>query len=564
MAVRAGDLSYFKALLERYKQCPVPSLSEISTLAIAKEIFAQISAIDRSVLLTHLPESDDLMETLRVIDGSQHHTRTFLPVLDAATLIVNNSIEPVSTKKASELANELLSLGIESEQDLGWKGFYESVVEGLCQLALPGTSSQEELDSDSGAVDERTLESEVRIAAELQEAIADGPGQLATAQEEGASNAAERLELVVNEQEVYRSAHQAYFEQRNYERVLQVLEHSCSFDAICLRARALTKLRRFQEAHEAFDLGFQKAENAEQTHLILHRKAVAHLEKHKTTKEPASIEGCVAALLASLRHGKSFYMAKVTWDLFQMAGRKDWEELISKKYKVHHLMWHSAALLLQNPQAIDDGYKLMRTFPMGLAAKYLGGEVSLRSLIQEERIDLPLAILSGWHVLKKKPGEWSCLPDGFRKLVYEHLTRAAEILLREGHFFLATQCAKNAWVEGHMVGFAVESSLLFASALVHAGDFEQLAHWVTSAGSFAGREKAILLSDLLWAFRDHHDIGKAKILSSSSGAGRKTYVVTRESVKSNFERARPLFPIAAKEPYWHSILKHYFPGENFS
>lgn len=326
----------------------------------------------------------------------------------------------------------------------------------------------------------------------------------------------------------------------------------------------MTKLGRFREAHQQFDVGFKLAKYPTEKNFLLNRRAAAYLEEYKGHKKPTLLEGCIASLLGALSQGNSYYAALIALDAFKSADFKVWEDLIRKKYKVHDLMWKCAAVLCEDPRQISSAFTLMSAFPMPSVTPFLKEKDFLKILSTQQRVDLPLAIFSGWHLLQKEAQPWSFENAAQVLAIYSRLRDSARLLLSKQLFFLSALYARNAWAQSHQVDSTFEATVLYASVLAQMGNFEELEKWGKTAWQYMKKRNSISFLYLMNAFCDHHHIGQQRTRIGARGNCSTIYTVTVEDVREEFGHAKMLFSDAGQDPYWRKILTHYFPGEDFS
>lgn len=236
MVVQTGGIKHFRELLDRYWRCKVPSLTEAKTIACTHEIFLSIAQLDRGALLEGFAGERGLDELIAKIDGAQNFVRSFLPVLEAATFIINASVEPVNSPKLQEQIDTLLGLGLEAFDQPGWKQFYQIVFEKLFELGSqieespPATSADEvgsEIEASGKALDSKQRD-QLRIKREIHEAIAaeysgDAVGQSHEPPRSAEASTQTPLELTFAPKERLACARKAYFEEKDYAKVARLL-----------------------------------------------------------------------------------------------------------------------------------------------------------------------------------------------------------------------------------------------------------------------------------------------------------------------------------------------------
>lgn len=594
-------LGHFQQLLTKYKKCAVPNLDNPQAVVTASNIFTEIMAIDRQVIAGEFSGTPGVAKLVKEIDGAQLFAHPFLSVFEAAFVVLNASVIPSTEEELQPSIDKLTRSGLEGIQSEEWKAFYQSVLDRLLKAA-PQNEQSEKLDD---AVDNQPEESEAvedpkedaaQVAAQEKEAqekqveeeedqkeavqevagqeksdeppleesfsmvsITRPPEETETHHEiktiqAGSVVIVEKSSLQENSyalaEWIYSKEGDYNSKKQDYNKVVELLSEPEGFLPWLLLARALTKLGKYKEAQNAFGEANNLSRTADEAHLLLDRRAWAYLEWYKATKDPnqkrVCSEGCLTCLIDAQQYGRLPFFAGVAHDASILIEDQCWKEMINGGLQIHLLMWRCAAILSADSRTRLDlvWNNMMWKFPPSSVAKLLKKDVDAL-LASKQAIDLPLAILIGWRLLEGRSISWN-IENG--RALYNRLRAAALSLQTDGLDFLFSLCARAAWNIGIKVGFANESTISYAAALVRIGDYGALYDLdrVQRQGKEGGEKP---LRYLLAAFCDHHRLGHPE-----------SPLVTRASVKETFGKARELFDEVRKEPYWRAILQQYFPA----
>lgn len=537
-----------------------------------------------------------------------------LPVIEIANRLLLLKQTGIHSEEEQRACSDMVSQLLDLRGDDSWGDFRGSLISQLTELSDQYTATiakklaeakemervrrgiQEALESSSvsgGLSADQRVHAAARPTASSQEAavqeaaiqrVLDTSIPAERAPSKQSPQGVQRYEsnLIQEADRLYRS--------HLYQAALTLLEKADFPEALCLKGRAHTKLKQFEEAKSAFERALDKPGlSSFQRHFYLHRRAQMWLTVWKETGCGSDLEGCAANLNASLLHGSSSYPALIALEVARIPR--------SSIRLMPDTVVKSAVIFFEDGRS-DYAFEMLCKYPdqkdkrAGAIAQLLKENKIFDAVVQlcKEPITTPLraALLAEGLRHDKRRMEEEEVRSDFHDISDNLCNRAYEsgmLFLNQGVYLrLSKRLLSRAWVLQRHVDTKterwIEINTRYAATLVQLHEFDALQKWSSSWPLFlqngASSGKAASLYNLIRGFSSHYQIGKTvshnvyaepppptmKGFQEAKDRGdrlvKHSFLVTGDYVKGLLEEGREHFAVAAQDPCWKQVLDHYF------